>query len=701
MSAIIRVSVVLVILLAILMMVKKTVGKFDEVIDSLTGLMDSLSAKFKADIFQSISTALLKLVLSLAILSAISNEKLLKASLVFLGLVGAMAGLMVLCKKINSTKEEAKNADKNIKYVSKIAAAALKLSIGVFVISKAIENMSNLSWEQLGVGIVGMFAALGAVVALGYVIDNVDIKKMVAASLIMTILGAAVKAFAKAFQGFANVPVGAFVAGSAVIIGIMAAITLFAKGMSKAAAGLSSIISLVALPATIILMAGALLTLAAAFAAFALIPWQAIVAGLGTVIITIVALGIINKVFPGIAATMALMSVSFLAISVALLIGALAFKVFTDVLAAFAVTVVSTMGNILAALIDNMTLINEAVAGFIAGLLDSILLLAPKLADTVVGVFLELIKVLTNRAIEFAQYILQTIVAILKVVNQFKADIFELVLEFITSLLESVASKAERITGALIDIWNGIVKALGDRIETIIRTWMDFVIQFINAFGNVFKQKGGELGKALFNLGKNIISGLWNGMMEFAATAIEGAGFIGEQIANAIREKLEIHSPSRVTYRMGEYVMEGLSNGMIDDTSSTVRDAADAMTDVVSTISDTISNGVDDNDLTITPVLDLSNVESGADSISSIMSNINGGKIGVSAKLANTVSKGFNTNKTLSSGQNGVTNNNNSSTENYYSTFNVTADDPEEFARQADILLQKRRLRSNLAKGGV
>ncbi len=701
MAAIVRVSVVLVILLAVLMLVKKTVGKFDDVLDSLSGLMDSLSGKLKAGIFQSVASSLLKMVLAIAILSSISDDKLIFATAVFLSLVGVMAAMVALCQSINSTKAEAEKAEKNTKYIQKLAAATLKMAVGILLIAKAIETMSKLSWEQLGIGITGAAAAVAIVIALSYVMDKIDTKKMVAASLVMTVVAASVKAIGKAFQSFENISPDTFILGSAVILGIMFALSHFATSMSSAVAGISNVISLVALPATLILLAGAIMSLALAFATFALIPWQAIVAGLLTVIGSIVALAIINKIFPDVASTMALMSVSFLAISVALLVGALAFKVFTDTLAAFAVTVVSTMGAILAALIDNITLINEAVTGFISGLLDSILLLAPKLADTVVGVFLETIKVLTSRAVEFAQYILQTIVAILKVVNQFKADIFELVLEFITSLLESVASKAERITGALIDIWNGIVKALSDRIETILRTWMDFVINFINAFGNVFREKSTEVGRALFNLGKNIMIGLWNGIVEFGATAIEGMGAIGEAIANEVRRKFQIHSPSRLMYKMGGYIMEGLGNGMTDNADYTVRDAADSMTEVASAINDTLEDTIDDDNLTITPVLDLSNVESGADSISSMMSNISGGKISMSAKLANTISRGFGTNKISSNGQNGVTNNNNSSTENYYSTFNVTADDPEEFARQADILLQKRRLRSNLAKGGV
>ena len=44
---------------------------------------------------------------------------------------------------------------------------------------------------------------------------------------------------------------------------------------------------------------------------------------------------------------------------------------------------------------------------------------------------------------------------------------------------------------------------------------------------------------------------------------------------------------------------------------------------------------------------------------------------------------------------------NNSQTDNYYNTFNIESDDPEEVPRQVDIILQQNRLRNNLAKGGA
>jgi hypothetical protein len=82
------------------------------------------------------------------------------------------------------------------------------------------------------------------------------------------------------------------------------------------------------------------------------------------------------------------------------------------------------------------------------------------------------------------------------------------------------------------------------------------------------------------------------------------------------------------------------------------------------------------------------------------MDSINGSRLSVSARLANSVSGNMNKNTPLEN-QNGVVNNNNNQTENYYNTFNITSDDPEEVARQTDMLLQRNRLRANLAKGGA
>jgi hypothetical protein len=148
--------------------------------------------------------------------------------------------------------------------------------------------------------------------------------------------------------------------------------------------------------------------------------------------------------------------------------------------------------------------------------------------------------------------------------------------------------------------------------------------------------------------------------------------------------------------KLGFYVVKGLANG-IENNASTVKESAiSMMQNTIEAAKDVIDGNVDD-DIVITPVMDLSNVQSGVSNISSLMGNVTGKEINVSTRLASGISS--NNGKTESAkNQNGTSISNAGDT--YNSTFNIVSNDPEEVANAVDIRMQKMRLQSNLAKGG-
>lgn len=120
---------------------------------------------------------------------------------------------------------------------------------------------------------------------------------------------------------------------------------------------------------------------------------------------------------------------------------------------------------------------------------------------------------------------------------------------------------------------------------------------------------------------------------------------IGEGILNTLKGKVEEHSPSKATYRIGAYLDQGLANG-INDYSRVVNNSAAKMgDDLLGTIKDTMGKTSDyvnqkynptitpeidftnfaipnDNfQPTITPVVDLSNVTAGAGNINKLFEN--------------------------------------------------------------------------------
>lgn len=75
----------------------------------------------------------------------------------------------------------------------------------------------------------------------------------------------------------------------------------------------------------------------------------------------------------------------------------------------------------------------------------------------------------------------------------------------------------------------------------------------------------------LLQVGKDIMAGLYNGIVSGAKAVLDKAGEIADSIKDKISSALKIHSPSRVMMQMGEWTTEGLAIGMTNKTKDVLR----------------------------------------------------------------------------------------------------------------------------------
>lgn len=127
--------------------------------------------------------------------------------------------------------------------------------------------------------------------------------------------------------------------------------------------------------------------------------------------------------------------------------------------------------------------------------------------------------------------------------------------------------------------------------------------------------------------GSFLVNGLANGIRANMASAVAAAEEMANAVANAARSALDIHSPSRVFYKMGEFVGSGFANALYDYGSKVYKageeigySAEGGMSAALGRISDIINNGMDAQP-TIRPILDLSNIESGVGAMNGMLAN--------------------------------------------------------------------------------
>jgi hypothetical protein len=127
-----------------------------------------------------------------------------------------------------------------------------------------------------------------------------------------------------------------------------------------------------------------------------------------------------------------------------------------------------------------------------------------------------------------------------------------------------------------------------------------------------------------YNAGSYLVTGFANGITANTYRAKAKAKAMAKAAEQAAKAELGIHSPSKVFYEIGSYAGEGFINAFTDygsaayNAGSGIADyATKGLTTAASRISDALNSDMDMNPV-IRPVLDLSDIESGAGAIGSM-----------------------------------------------------------------------------------
>lgn len=135
---------------------------------------------------------------------------------------------------------------------------------------------------------------------------------------------------------------------------------------------------------------------------------------------------------------------------------------------------------------------------------------------------------------------------------------------------------------------------------------------------------------AMRSIGSSMISGLIGGISSMASSVASKARSVVQGAINAAKSALKINSPSKVFIGIGKYTGEGFIKGLDsyagkvkNSTSDLANTAIEAMTNPLSKVSALLNDDVDMNP-TITPVLDLTNIQNGSRTIGSLLGSGNG-----------------------------------------------------------------------------
>ena len=575
-------------------------------------------------------------------------------------------------------------------------AFALTIAAGALItLSLALKIFQTLQWEDIAKGIVAIGGSIG-VLALFLTAMNDNIKGAFA----LTIAAGALITLSLALKIFQTLQWEDIAKGIVAIGGSLGVLALFLTAMNNNIKG--------AFALTIV--AGSLIVLGTALKILSSIPFTNILVALGALAGTFLVLGlagaILTPVIPtilGLAGALTLVGVAILAFGAGLALTGAGLTAIAAGLTALALASTASVNALI-------TVVSAIVTGIIQAILDGITSLVVTIGET-------LPLIVTT--------ILDLITSILTAIDENGPMIFEKVISIITGLLEAIANNIQPIVEAGIEIVLGLIRGISEKMDDIAQAGFDLLISFIDGISKAIDENFDDLMNSVLNLittiidsvvefltggavtdfcasGKAVIDGFIKGMGDMIDAVVQKAKDIAKAAIKTVKGWLGIESPSKVFRKIGVYTGEGLALGLEDSENSIAnsaigvgKTAKTAMEKAINGMSD-IVNGIDTQP-TIRPILDLSDIESGATRIDKLSDSWNGYSIDGTVNLAKTTMGSLplqpnSTSLTASmleqlkklgntmSGEKKTTITNN---------FSITGDNPREIANEVSRILQQ------------
>lgn len=290
--------------------------------------------------------------------------------------------------------------------------------------------------------------------------------------------------------------------------------------------------------------------------------------------------------------------------------------------------------------------IRDAILSLLKGILDVILsffgIHSPSTVFAEIGV--NLIQGLINGILSLGSalfgVITDLVTGIFSTITGFLGDFFSKGAEILGEIGKGIASKFNEITDSIVNFFAGIIedikgfftkfydkgKEIFNKIKDGLWEGIKSIGNFISDVYNAIKNKVEEIADKFVEIGAAIVNGIKNGIEKAKEWLTNSAVNVVESVKEKIKDKMEIHSPSRVFAEIGEYMGLGLVQGINDIKGTVLNSASELGEDSIDAISDSINRatGIIDDDIgqfTITPVLDLSNIEDGASRIGSLLND--------------------------------------------------------------------------------
>lgn len=421
----------------------------------------------------------------------------------------------------------------------------------ILLFTEGLKVLGTMSWESLAKGLLGIAGALGIVIlALKFMP-----KDILVSSLGLLAVAGALVILSNALVTMGSMTWEEVARGLVLLSGSMLVIAIGLNAMTNALPG----------AAALIVAALALAILAPPLKLLGSMPLASIGIALLALVGVFVVLGVASYVLAplvpvlfALGGAMALLGVAALAVGLGLLL-------FSSALAALAVTGVAgatALVAIVGVLASSIPLVAMAIGTGIVALAGVIKDGAPIIFDAASAMILGFIRATAENIPAMVDALLTFVDTFLRKIAEKLPSIVRSGFDIVIGFLSGIRDNIGELVSVASEMIMAFVNAYAEKLPELIQTGFNFIVAFIDGLALAVETNMPRLMESVARLTSAVIKGfqegmfagygvIWNTMLEMGKTAID-----------AIKNALGIKSPSTEFKMVGEFIIDGLLQGI-------------------------------------------------------------------------------------------------------------------------------------------
>jgi hypothetical protein len=541
------------------------------------------------------------------------------------------------------------------------AMSLLGLAVAVRMVVGVVKELGDMNPDQLNQGLwalaklIGMFTAFSAIIGK-FGGKEGSSKSILAGAAGMLLIAFAVKLFIGSIETLGNMDPMVLLQGFIAVMGILSLLVIAMENMKNPNVLLGA--------AAMAVIALALNLFIPIFEKFGNMKWEDIGKGLlaiaGVLAVFVAASYLVQPILPVLVAfglTLAAMAVGIAAIAfgIGFAIGSLAQLLlvlakypeivdqipeifekigegivrFAEVIAEGAPEIAGAFTALLLAGLEAWAEMYPTLLETIWTLVTDVLLLMKELVPDFIKAGAEFLVALLQGIGEnigaIVEEIYNIVIAILNAITEKLPDLITAGGDLIIAFLEGIGAEELRIIEAafkvVVDFINGLADAVEENMPLIFEACENLASAFLTSIAEYLNLEEGE------SIGGHLIDGLIAGINAGVTWVVDAVRALGRSVLDALTGIFKEESPSKETTWMGENLDKGLINGIVALAGKVVKaaqnvgeQAMDGLRSTMSGLSDVLDSDINLNPV-ITPVLDLNQVQAGANTLSNLLSN--------------------------------------------------------------------------------